>query len=130
VPFTIPASVSAGTYELRVFSNNTYARLATSGPINVQSATLSANPSTVPGGTVTASWSGIAQPSSTDWIALYSTGAPDHSWISWRFTDGAAVSSVPFTIPASVSAGTYELRLFSNNTYVRLAISGPIAVLP
>jgi hypothetical protein len=127
VPFGIP-SVNAGTYELRLFAKSSFTLIATSGPITVQGATLSASPSTAgPGGTVTATWSGIASPTSGDWIALYTAGAPNSSLITWRYTGGAASGSVPFSIP-SVSPGTYELRLLANSSFALLATSGPITV--
>jgi hypothetical protein len=128
VSFSIPA-VSSGTYELRMFANSSLARLATSGAITVQGASLSASPSTVnPGGSTTATWSGIISPTATDWIGLYAPGAPDSSPISWRYTTGASSGSVPFSIPSSVSPGTYELRMFANSSLARLATSGPITV--
>jgi hypothetical protein len=121
VPFSIPA-ISPGTYELRLFANSSFALLATSGPIVVQGATLSASPNPVsPGGTVTASWSGITSPTSGDWIALYSSGSPDSAVIVWRYSGGTGSGSVPFNIPASLSPGSYQLRLFANSSFARLA---------
>jgi hypothetical protein len=73
-------------------------------------------------------WSGIATPSATDWIALYAPGAADTSLISFRYTTGTASGSVPFTIPASLAPGTYELRLFSNGTYARIGTSNSFTV--
>jgi hypothetical protein len=129
VPFSLPASLGPGTYELRLFANNSSTLLATSGAITIQLATLSASPSTVnPGGTVMASWSGIASPTAGDWIGLYSVGAPYGAYIKWQYTTGVASGNVPFTLPASLGPGTYELRLFANNSSALLAISGPITV--
>jgi len=132
VPFTIPGSVAAGTYELRLFSNGTYIRIGTSGPLVVTApaqANLSASPTTVvAGGTVTATWSGIASPSGSDWIGLFVPGAANTAYLSFRYTTGTASGNVPFTIPGTVAAGTYELRLFSNNTYTRIGTSGPLTV--
>jgi RHS repeat-associated protein len=132
VPFAIPANAAAGTYELRLFSNNGYARLATSNSFTVQTpppATLSVSPSSVYlSQSVTASWSAIFAPTSSDWIALYVVGAADNAFISWRYTTGTAAGSVPFAIPANAAAGTYELRLFSNNGYARLATSNSFTV--
>ena len=125
VAFTIPASLSPGTYELRLYSN--YMRQATSGLISVQVATLSASPSPVnPGGTVTATWSGLGSPGAGDWIGIYIPGAADSAYLGWRSTTGMASGSVAFIIPASLSPGNYELRLFSN--YMRQATSGLISV--
>jgi subtilisin family serine protease len=130
--YLIPANLSAGTYELRLFSNGGYTRIATSNPLTVTAANpvlLSATPQSVAAGTVvTAAWSGIASPFAKDWIGLYVPGAGDKSYVKYQYTNGTASGSMSFTIPASVAAGTYELRLFSNNGYTRLATSNVFTV--
>ena len=79
---------------------------------------IGATPSSVPDGAVlTASWSGVASPTSTDWVALYAAGAPDSAIIAWHYTSGMANGSVPLTVPLGTPAGTYQLRLFSQNSY-------------
>ena len=81
-----------------------------------------------PGGTRDRELGGIISPTADDWIGLYSPGGPDNAYLSWRYTNGAASGSLPFSIPASISPGTYELRLYANNSYTRLATSGPITI--
>ena len=70
----MPAGATPGTtYELRLFSNNTYTRMATSSPFTVvaSATTLTATPALVArGGQVTATWSGIASPNDKDWVGL------------------------------------------------------------
>jgi RHS repeat-associated protein len=131
-PLTVPANAAAGSYELRLFSNNGYTKLATSNGITVQTpppATLSASPSALaPGGTLNAAWTYIPAPSANDWVGLYALGAADNAFVVWRYTDGSAAGSAPLTVPANAAAGSYELRLFSNNGYTRLATSGHISV--
>ena len=125
VPLTIPASLTPGTYDLRLYANNSFTRLATS-TVTVQFATFSSSPSTVnPGGTTTVSWSGIVSPSANDWIGVYSSGAADGapSILASRYTTGTASGSVPLMLPASLTPGTYDLRLYANNSYTRLATS-------
>jgi hypothetical protein len=133
-PFTIPSTLAAGLYELRLFGNDTAVQLTPSGGVYVAvsvSATLSVSPTTVaPGDTVTATWSGIGAPSATDWIGLYATGAPDPAYIDWMYvsctkspTSALAAGSCPFTIPSTLAGGMYELRWFSNNATVHLATS-------
>jgi RHS repeat-associated protein len=91
--------------------------------------TLSASPTSVaPGGTVTATWSGIPTPTSTDWLALTTPGACNTCYLTYRYTNGAASGSVPFTIPSWVTPGTYILRLFANNGYTLLATSNNFTV--
>jgi hypothetical protein len=94
-------------------------------------ATLSASPTTVsPGGSITATWSGIATPTSTDWIGMHTPGAPNTSYVAWRYTTGTAAGSVPFTIPTGIAFGTYQLRLFAQNGYTLLATSNNFTVGP
>ncbi len=135
VPLTIPATLAPGTYQLRLFANNGYTRLAVSNSFVVaasQPATLTATPTSIgAGGTITAAWSGIASPTTKDWIGLYLSSAPQGSStpsLAWRYTTGAASGNVPLTIPATLAPGTYQLRLFANNGYTRLAVSNSFVV--
>jgi len=138
-PFAIPGGLPAGAYELRMFAANGYTRLAASGSITVGAPTgpsLSASPSTVaPGGTVTATWSGIPSPTYLDWVGLYTPDSPDTVYIAWIYVSctqtpiaPAAAGSCAFQIPGGLTPGTYELRLLANNGYSRLATSGALSV--
>ena len=99
---------------------------------------VAANPTSIaPGSALTATWSGIVSPTSTDWIALATPGAANNSYLNWTYvsctqTAGAAkaAGSCSLTVPPSTASGTYELRLFANNTYTRLATSTSITVAP
>lgn len=127
VPFEVPASTAAGPYEIRLFSQDTYQRLAVSNRFDV--VTLSASPTTVAaGGSVTATWAGISAPTSLDWIGLYAPGTAENAYVAWRYTTGTSSGSVPFSIPATLAPGTYELRLYPNFSYTRLATSNPLTV--
>src|SRR5215467_9419244 len=92
---------------------------------------FTANPtSTVPGGAVTASWSGIGVPTSRDWIGLYTPGAANSSYLSWMYvscsqTSGVARASGSCLYGLPNTTGTYELRLFSNDNFTLLATSNP-----
>src|ERR1041385_9370659 len=67
-------------------------------------ATLDVSVTSAPqGATVTATWSGITSPTSTDWIALALPGAANTSYISYRYTTGTASGNVPFTIPSNLA---------------------------
>ena len=99
---------------------------------------LVASPETVtPGGTVTASWSGISNPSSRDWIGLYMAGA-DGSYWNWVYASsctrspGSAKESgtCAFGVPDNVPNGNYELRLFANDGFIRIATSNSFTVGP
>jgi glucose/arabinose dehydrogenase len=139
-PFVLPSGLATGTYELRLLANNGFTRLATSGPLSVAPAgpQLSVSPGSVAaGGTVTATWSGIASPTATDWIGLFSVGAPDTSYISWEYVSCSqspatprASGSCPFVVPSGLAPGNYQLRLLANNGFTRLATSGLLTVTP
>ena len=140
--FPVPASLVSGSYELRLFSNNSYTRLAKSGPFTVtvptSSVTLSESPATAAaGGSVTATWSGIPAPSSTDWIGLYSPGTADTAYLAWIYVSCSKVAgsaqaqgSCPFSLPTGLTPGTYELRVLANNGYTRLGTSNSFNVTP
>jgi len=99
---------------------------------------ISSSPSSVgPGQTVTASWSGVSNPTGTDWIGVYVPGAANTSYLSWVYDDscthassGTAVSSGTCTITMPTTPGTYELRLFLNGDsgYNLLATSNTVSV--
>jgi hypothetical protein len=82
------------------------------------------------GGSVTATWANIGNPMTTNWLALYaSSSAPNSSIVAWRYTNGLASGSVPFTILVGTAAGTtYELRLFADGNYTRLATSNSFTI--
>src|SRR5581483_10862074 len=132
VQITVPAGATPGsTYELRLFSNNTYSRMATSAPFTVQAANLSETPSPVSAGAkLTANWSGVASPTAGDFIGLYPSGAAaNNAYLAFKPTTGTASGSVQMTVPSSAAPGSaYELRLFANNSYTRLATSSPFSV--
>ncbi|HEY7658246.1 MAG TPA: S8 family serine peptidase [Burkholderiales bacterium] len=133
VPFAIPNSVAPGTYELRLFSNNSVTRLAVSNSFQIVAGctggSLSASPANLPaGGSVTAMWSGLCGPTSRDWIGVFLPGAANTAYVAWGYTTGAASGSISLALPASLAQGTYELRLFSNGGYTRLATSNTFAV--
>jgi hypothetical protein len=138
----VPRNLAPGTYELRIFSGTPAARAAVSNQFSVTTATPSPTPpaaaslvvrpgTVAAGGVLSASWSGIAAPSSTDWIGLYpSSGAPDtpRPAISPN-TTGQSSGQIAIPIPTTQATGTtYELRLFSGTTGQRLATSNTFSI--
>ena len=88
--------------------------------------TLSASPASVAAGTnVTATWAGIATPTPKDWVGVWAVGQPDTdvTRIAVKYTGGGASGSVALTIPGTTAPGSYEIRLFANDSWTRLAIS-------
>ena len=94
--------------------------------------TLNASPAALaPGNGVTVSWAGLTSSSPTDWIGLYAPGAGETSFQSWMYVScsqapvsGRTSGSCVYGLPGV--AGTYELRLFANDGFTRLATSNPI----
>ena len=74
---------------------------------------VSVSPGTVNRGQpVTVSWSGIAVPSATDWMALYAAGAADDDFVDWVYVScsqtpstGQANGSCSFAVPLWRRAG-------------------------
>jgi hypothetical protein len=135
----LPASLSPGQYEIRMFRNDSYVGLGTSNTVTVvtpPSATLTASPGTVARGTsVTATWSGIVGPSANDFVAVYISTSPDTAYVNWRYVNCSqtpgnpvAAGSCAIPIPVTATPGTYQLRLFRNDTWVRMATSGNFTV--
>lgn len=100
---------------------------------NLGAQTLNESPANITQGQgVKATWSGITNPSSKDWIGLYAAGAGDGSFQTWIYvscSQSATVARASGTclggliIPNATGNGTYELRLFSNDGFSRLATS-------
>ncbi len=91
---------------------------------------VAASPTTVkPAGALTATWSNISSPTTTDWVALYAVGAPDSAVVAWKYTNGAPSGSATMTVPWGTSPGNFEVRLSANNSYQRLAKSGGVTII-
>jgi hypothetical protein len=134
--FTMPQT--PGTSEFRLFTNNSFTRLASSSPVSVGSAgpSLTASPNAVGrGGTITLVWNGISNATPADWIGLYFPGAGSDEYGDWIYSSscgqseggsGVLSGSCTFTVPSV--PGTYEFRLYGDNGYILLAKSGTVAV--
>jgi hypothetical protein len=139
VRFKPTTSATAGVNVNFNADGDSVSRLVTgtgTGTSTSTSTRLTVSPtSVVRGKSVTATWSGIAAPKSTDWIGLYARGTADGAYRAWIYvscskTPGAAKASGSCTllIPGTVAAGTYELRLFAADGYTRLATSNAFSV--
>jgi outer membrane protein assembly factor BamB len=87
------------------------------------------------GGVVTVDWANVAEASALDWLGLYQDGAADSEWLDWVYvscTKGPEISrtsgSCSFQLPGELPAADYELRLFADDGYTRLATSNPFTV--
>jgi Fibronectin type III domain len=126
-----------GIYQFRLFTNDTYTRLAASGMVTVTGiGNLTVAPSAVgPGGTVTVSWNNVSGAAVKDWLGRYAGGSGDVYYEDWKYTSscaqnpgGSAKTSGSCTFTMPLSPGTYEFRLFANDSYARLATSAPVMV--
>src|ERR1019366_4579749 len=69
-----------------------------------------------------------------DWVGLFSTSAADTAFASWEYLNnlktapfgGIATAALQFTAPTV--AGTYDIRLFSNDSFTKLVTSAAITV--
>ena len=90
-------------------------------------------PTVNPGGTISfVVANGPANP--LDWVGLYAATDSDTSFQEWSYLNGLKVapvagqSNATLQFVAPTVMGTYQLRLFANNGYTRLATSAVITV--
>jgi hypothetical protein len=139
--FSLPSTLAAGEYELRLYSDDTFDPvLATSNRVVVApgapQVSLSVSPTSARAGDdVTVSWSGIANPTPTDWVGLFRQGASDRQveervYVSCerRPGDARASGNCTFKLPNSLREGSYEFRLFAAGGFTRLATSPVITI--
>ncbi len=62
-----------------------------------------------------------------DWLAFAATTSPASLYLDWVFV-GNGVTTRTWTVTAPATPGTYEFRLFPNNTYALAAKSPTITV--
>src|SRR4029453_5168313 len=133
-PPAIPASdlVTGGSAQITVVNPGGASSNALAFPINA----FTASPATVAaGGTVTATWSGLAAPMATDRIGLYTPGASNSEFLAWIYvscsqTPGSprASGACPFPVPSSLPPGGYELRLVRSGSFAVLLTSNIFTV--
>jgi len=140
--FVVPASLAGGSYELRLLANDGFTVLGTSAAFVVTGASTGASLSVTPasvarGGAVTATWSGIAAPRSRDWIGLYVPSAPPTAFIEWIYVScskapvaARAAGSCLFNLPATLTPGSYQLRLLADDGYTELSVGNAFTVTP
>jgi len=129
--FPTPSSITAGSYEVRLFSNDTVTRLAVSNTITVTAPGPSLDGTPVkpaPGQTLTVQWRNIPAPTAADWVGLYQVGAGDSNYVVRATTNGRDTDHLQMNLPGTLPSGPYELRLFSNNTFTKLAISNGLDI--
>lgn len=138
------SSLTPGEYELRMYANNSFTDLlavsntfiVTQAPALTTQVTVTQT-SIVRGNTVTLSWNNLSTPTLKDWFGLYRAGAEDSDLKTWIFLGSctktatvtpAIAGSCALTVPSNVPAGTYVIRLFTNNSYNRIGLSNQFTV--
>jgi hypothetical protein len=136
--FTAPAT--SGSYEVRLFSNNTGTLVATGPTTHASLITVdgTARPNvyaTTAGAPMTVQLQIAGPVNAGDWVGLFPVGGTTGQWIEWKYLSGnqvmpgggSASATLNFTAPSS--AGSYEIRLYHNNT-VTLMSTGPTITVP
>ncbi|OPX79022.1 MAG: hypothetical protein A4E45_00982 [Methanosaeta sp. PtaB.Bin039] len=121
------APTYAGQFDLRLFQDNGYTRLASSQTFQTTAAggvRMVAEPARPkPGQAVTVHFWG-ATPSSV--IGMYGTTRPDKNWINMQSTDGRPCGTLVFKVPGR---GNYDFRLFENMAYRKhMGVSNTVIV--
>src|SRR5204863_2141898 len=70
----------------------------------------------------------------SDWVALYTVGAPNHQYLSWQYLHGAqtypatgrASATLTFAMPAT--GGDYEFRFLPRDGFTSTATSPVVTV--
>jgi len=135
---TFEAPRELGRYEFRLFENDGYGRLAASAAFEVWeagqlppagpdagAALRVATRLAAPGETIGVRFDG-APGNARDWVGLYREGAVDRQFVNYQYTQGLRSGDLSFELPSE--PGRYEFRLFENDGYGRLAVSGVVDV--
>jgi hypothetical protein len=119
----LKAPADNGSYDLRMY--NTSGQEMGSLNFNVKVPTITATPASVKTcELITVSYAG-APGYDNDWIAMYKSGSSDSSFTSRQYLGGKENGTVILDAP---DPGTYDFRIFENDSYTRLATSSSIEV--
>ncbi|HEY7065845.1 MAG TPA: RHS repeat-associated core domain-containing protein [Chloroflexota bacterium] len=130
-PTATPTSTATAGASPTPTNTPTRTSTPTAGPSPTPSASLSVRPAIIPqGGTLSANWTGIPTPTTSDWLGVYVPGAANSPIPTPTvLTTGQASGAVSVPLSASLAPGTYELRLFNGaGTTSRLAVSNSFVV--
>lgn len=120
----LTAPAHNGSYELRLY-NTTSGEETASLNFMVGVPTVAASPASVntceP---ITVSYAGVPG-YENDWIAMYISGSPDTSYIARQYLDGNENGTVIFD---AADPGSYDFRIFENDSYALLATSNSLTV--
>ena len=143
--FVMPAA--GGPYELRLFENDTWTLRATSPVVTVSAGNPSSGPALAVNGVstpVTVTAGSLVTVGLTngpglrsDYVMLVPAGSAPNYWSgNYQYLSGtttrpsAGMPNATLTFTAPASSGTFELRLFENDTWTLRATSSVITVVP
>lgn len=104
-----PSLVPGQQYELRLYANDGYARLATSAPFTLDPTGPTVIAASTPaqlGSTLEIAWSGIINPTPSDWIGIYVVGSSNYDYLDWNYTSGASSGTAPLQSKGDRAKGT------------------------
>jgi hypothetical protein len=131
VSFTLP--LTAGTYNVRLFTDDSYKLTATSEAVRAVPPTLTVGRSAGAGDTVTVTIAN-GPGAQGDWVGLYNASGALAEYLQWQYLNGSqsgpgnglSAATISFTLPSA--PGTYNVRFFASNSYTLLATSEALVV--
>ncbi len=124
--FAMPSS--AGSYEFRIFEDDSYSMLAATSPVEVKVSSgvrIVASPKSVrPGETITVSFWG-AKPASA--IGMYEMTRPDKYMLDMQWTNGRSCGTMTFRAPST--PGRYDFRFFEDNVHRKLMGASNVVIV-
>lgn len=119
----LKAPANSGAYGLRLYNASNEEMNSLNFIVKVPS--IAAAPDSVyTCGEITVAYAG-APGYDDDWIAMYRSGSPDTSYITRQYLNGNENGTLILDAP---DPGSYDFRMFENNTYNRLATSNSVTV--
>lgn len=120
----LKAPEDSGSYCLRLYNSSSGEEMASLN-FTVKVPTVAASPDLVYNCEgITVSYSG-APGFENDWIGIYRSGSSDSAYVTRQYLDGKESGTAIFDAP---DPGSYEFRMFENNTFTRLATSNKVTV--
>lgn len=124
--------IAAGTYFAQAFHNNTYTPKAGEAAVQFTvsggtQGTLDAPATYEPGTSFQVNFAGVGA-RATNWVGVYAQGAGDSSWLTWMYAPNATSGTVTFPDLPVTSGGTYEVRMFGDNTATAITTSDTFTV--
>lgn len=121
------SGLPSGSYEARLYTNNTLDLRATSASFTVTSFSVSTDKASyLAAETATVSFT-AAPTTARDWIAIAPEGSPNSEYLRWAYTNGLPSGALPFAL-TGLTAGSYVARLYANDVYDLRAESAPFSV--